>query len=561
MALISTPYGDLQADIQLSDGLMSPAKITFSVPIKHELVQQGAFNLWQPIDVTVWDGDVQAGAVPTNFIPGRREPAMQFTAFVTYPKRNLWTLEVEAHDAAILLQRRTAGRPTSLAKPAGQHVMDLIANATANERRTAQALIPVTATTSSVWNGGAGSTPTSGFSAGSVSTAATSGVSASLRQIDAVGFGFTTSTNPTLVTVHLMLQATDGVTWANTVQVSTDGGVTWLTSHPVPMSSAMTDVRIDVSGDTTWTAALLGDNLRLRFTTAASATNPNEFWILNYVEIEAGTSTQADPFPILIGEIQTGGPVVTLADQRKTLFAWLNDLSSQTGWEWETGRIDTGRVAIRWVERIGTDVDVVQEVVVSGAAPELLSLEEGQLIDQPVQAGIDGLGLYSRIRVTASGLADVVQTNATLAAMIGIHETIIDLGTGATAIDQANTAAQKLKELASPTMALSLVVARTPALWGVLQNGNTVIVRLAAAPVQQYEGIARIVSRSLNDAAGTLTLDLLTVQDLGFSTLPVGPGPGLKVQAPVATRKRTPAMSRIQQFVAWLELIQRMARG
>lgn len=554
MALIATAYGDLHTDIQLSDGLMSPAKITFSVPIKHPLVQQGAFNLWQPIDVTVWDGDTEVDGI-------HRQPAIQLTAFVTYPKRNLWSLDVEAHDAAILLQRRTAGRPTSVAKPAGQHVMDLVANATANERRAVQALIPVDSTTSSVWNGGVGSATGGGFAAGSFSTAADSGVTDSLRQIDAVGFGFTTTTNPTIVSLHLIIQATDGVTWNNTIELSTDGGATWLASHIIPMSTASTDVYIDVSGDTSWTAALLGDNLRARITTEASRTDTSQSWLLSYVEIDAGTSTQADPYPVLIGEIQAGGPVITLPDQRKTLFDWINYLVTQTGWEWGTARVDAGRVAIRWAERIGEDVDVVQEVVVSGGAPELLSLEEGQLIDQPVQAGIDGLGLYSRIRVTASGLSDVVQTNATLAGLIGIHETIIDLGTGATATDQANTATQKLKELASPTMALSLVIPRTPALWGVLQNGNTVIVRLAAAPVQQYEGIARIVSRSLSEASGALTLDVLTVQDLGYSTIPVGPGVGVKVQAPVTTRKRTPAASRIQQFVAWLELIRRIARG
>ena len=557
MALISTPYGDLQANIQMTDGLMSPAKVTFAVPIRHPLVQAGAFNAWQPIDVTVWDGDVLAGTFPGNAIP--RDPAMQFSAYVTWPKRNLWTLEVEAHDAAIYLQRRTVTRPTSVAKPAGQHVADLLANATANERRAAAALIPVDTTGNSVWNGGVGSTPSDGLPAASFATAAAAGVTTSYRQIDATGFGFSTTTNPTTVKVRLQVGATDGVTWANTLDVSTDGGATWLASHAFPAVAETDDIWIDVSGDTSWTAALLGDDLRLRITTEASATDVNEaFWIV-YVEIEAGTTTQDSPYPILLGEIQPGGPVITLPDQRKTLLDWLNYLSDETGWEWSTKPFGTGRVAISWQERVGTDVDVIQETVVSGAAPELLSLEEGQLIDQPVQAGIDGLTLYSQVRVTASGLPDVVLTNATLATLIGIHELVIDLGTNATVDDQTNMATQKLKELASPTMALSLVIPRTPALWGVLQNGNTVIVRLAAAPVNGYEGVARIVGRNLNEAAGTLTLDVLTVQDLGFSILPVGSG--LTVQAPVTTRKQTPAEHRRRQFVGWLELLRRLARG
>jgi hypothetical protein len=267
----------------------------------------------------------------------------------------------------------------------------------------------------------------------------------------------------------------------------------------------------------------------------------------------------ADDWPIVAGEIDTSGPTLTLPDERKTYREWLDWLVDQTAWEWSVDQdvAVLGTVGLNWQQQIGTDV-VVDGVTIGGVVTQVAALEEGQLIAPSPQIESDGLELFSRVRVTASGLSDVVQTNTALADIIGIHETVIDLGRNATADDQVNTATQKIAEIANPHWSTQLVIPRTARLWSALKCGNTIIVSLVAAPLKHWEGTGRIVGRTIDEAKGTMTLDILSVWDWGRSAQPVGSG--LRVQGSPVMRKVTPKRRVALRSLRLYRVLQRLVR-
>lgn len=571
MALIRTTLGDLEASVSTTGPFMASEQIAFDVPVDDPLVVLGAFNAWQPLAVRLYDGNARDGS-----------SAVDIACWVVTAERTNDTLHVTANDAAKWFERRSAVRITSGAQPVGQHVLDLFANVVSNrEERPIVAIVPSPTDTvdndDSSWFYWVPFTKPDGTVIQvvySYQTMAPMGTpwgsvhdhdgthTAANRRAMLYTAPFTTASAPTRVRVRLWSYMSPNVIWTNTLEVSTDQGQTWGTSYPLAQTSHLAEQWIDITGDHTWTAADLAKGIYLRFTeqTNVDDPNPETVWNLFYVGVQCDFATNiTDSWPVRMAQIDGGGPVVTLpANERKSFLDWLKYLADQTGYEWavQSDFNQLGTAGLAWQQRIGTDINAA--VVLDGVATQVAALEEGQVVRQVAHTAVDGMVIYSQVRVTAQGLTDVVVTDALLAADIGVHETIIDLGANATATDQAKFAAQQLTEVANPVMALSLVLGRVPGLWSSLVSGNSALAVVSHAPVNAWQGQVRIVGRAFDEGAGTATLDVLTVRDLGTSTQAVGSGH--TVLAAVNTRKRAPTQQSLNRFRDLLQLIRREAR-
>ena len=141
--------------------------------------------------------------------------------------------------------------------------------------------------------------------------------------------------------------------------------------------------------------------------------------------------------------------------------------------------------------------------------------------------------------------------------IFGLQELVIDLGSG-TAAEQANAGAVKLDELAHPAMIFQFDIARIPGLWSSLIPGTTVICWVEHAPIQEWSGVVRIVGWSIDEDAGTVTLDVLSVQDHGTSSQPVTSG--YQVQSTPAKRKTTGTVRKVRRFRDILRDVGRLSR-
>ena len=555
MALIRTASADTEAALAISDNqLMQPLVGTFVLPVDDPLLTSGDLNAWRPVNVRVQDGAA----------------AIDIAGWVTALARQDQTVTVTLNDGAVWLRRRSSVRPSTNAKPAGEHVSDLIALAiSGRETRSGTSVTPAATNTRWLIIADAGSgIGTTGYIGIGVASTVLHG--ASSRSLDVGIQPFFAPSDPSAVRVVIDSYINGGnEVWSNTVQVSADGGSTWGTAHSVQSGTiASFDGRIqtiDVTGDRSWVAADLA-NVVVRCTVAANHDQPlddqyylSPAWWLVDVVIEADFAASADEFPLRMGATDMGGPAITLPDaELKTLEGWLNYLSDQTGYEWgiTSDFNQLGRATLIWQPQIGDALDAT--VTIAGQTRQVAGLDEGGLIGRIGTTTTDATAIYSQVRVTAQGLDDVIETNATLAADIGIHEYVKDLGANATVDDQDNTAATLLAQLASPVMEFSLDVARTPGLWGALDLGTTCWLWLEHAPVDPWQGIIRIVGRTLDDANGTMTISALSVEDGPNSSQPVGAG--YQVSANARTRKRVGEWNRVATFKDLLTLARRGAR-
>jgi hypothetical protein len=378
------------------------------------------------------------------------------------------------------------------------------------------------------------------------------------RQADLSGIRFTTTDDPTKVQLRIWAYASPGVRWNNSVQLSLDNGDSWGPSHPIPAPSQLVQQFIDLTDDRAWTAEDLY-SIRIRLTEEADADYVDEVrWNIFYVAIQVEFGEIYDNWPIVQTEVDSGGPTLTLPEDRKSLLDWLLYLNEQTGYEFagSSSLNHIGYSGLTWRPRIGADV--LATVQIDGLEVPVVSLEENQNLNDPGSVGVDGALVFSQVRVTAQGLPDVVRTNLELARDIGIHESVIDLGNNVTATEQSNRADLLLQQASSPSMNFSVKVPRIPGLWSALQLGNTVLTRIQQAPVQPWEGTTRILGWNLDETAGVLGLDLATMRDAVGSEQPVGRG--YRVYAGTAQRQSIPTQTKRRHVVWWYRLISKLAR-
>ena len=575
MALIYTPYGDIDLPASMKQSFMDGATVTFDVPLSDALVTAGAFNVWQPIAVRWQDGNSRDGG-----------SQIELACWVTDLKRTDQTVTVTAQDGNVWMQRRYARRVSSVTQPAGAHLLDIFANIIDDrEERPAQSYIPgIPNSPYGAWpNPNAGATPLSERSWGTTwetAAAVDNSHSATYRQATFGLPAFSTSAVPTSVKLRLFTQETAGVIWSNTVEISVDGGSTWDAAHTVPAQGAIHETKINLTADHSWIAADLASIL-VRCTVQADADYAGTWtsrvddngvtidhitwdgpgWSIYYIGIQIDfASGIQDRWPLVASGISQGGPAIALpANELKSFRGWLDHVGEQTGYEWAISSnynlLDSAGIV--WRQRIGSALAAT--ITIDGVSRQVASLDEGSTIGGAPQVELDGLNIFSRVRVTASGLSDVVQTNTTLAAAIGTHENVIDLGSNATAADQAATASTQLAVLGAPALTAKIVVRRIPGLWSSLTPGNTSLTWLAHAPLTAWQGVARFLSWQIDDAAGTVTLDIISIQDSAGSSLPVA-ATGTSVQAPVWARRATPDNRRLALLKQILELARRGAR-
>jgi hypothetical protein len=560
VALIRTLFGDTEADVKYQKTFMGVGQLDFQLPLDDPMVQAGGFNAWRPLGVRLYDGLA----------------SLDVACWSVFPRRSGALLQVTAYDAARWLQRRTAVRVTAVPQTAGQHVADLFANAEVNrEERRPAVLFPRIATstgegqnawvyevpdptdpTKTVLNHYDLNVPIGQVWASVKARSAAHDLA--YRQADLSGIRFTTTEDPTAVKLRIWAYAAPGVKWNNRVQLSVDNGDTWGPSHPIPAPSQLVQQFIDLTEDRAWTADDLY-NVRIRLTEEADADYADEVrWNIFYVGIQVEFGEIYDNWPLVQTEIETGGPTLTLPEDRKSLLDWLLYLNEQTGYEFANSSSlnRLGYSGLTWRPRIGTDV--LATVQVEGLEIPVASLEENQNLNDPGTVGVDGALVFSQVRVTAQGLPDVVRTNLALAKDIGIHETVIDLGNNVTATEQSNRADLLLQQASSPSMSFSVKVPRIPGLWSALQLGNTVLTRIQQAPVLPWEGTTRILGWNLDETAGVLGLDLVTMQDAVGSEQPVGQG--YRVYAGTAQRQAIPTQKKRRQVVWWYRLLAKLAR-
>jgi hypothetical protein len=577
MAIVRTLYGDTAAPATLSGKHMDVTEVDLELPLSNRLVQLGAFNAWRPITVRIQDGSARTGG-----------SHIDVACWAVSPTPQGQTLQVKAFDAAKWMERRSTRRSTSAAQPAGQHVVDLFANIVAHrEERPGWGYTPVFDSGDSAWPytipQALNQIP---FGTQWVGAAAVdSSHSADYRRavFTVPAFSNPDAADPVSVKLRLVTAEYPGVIWSNTVEVSADGGSTWETAHTLPAQSTLHETWIDLSGDRAWVAADL-DTLQVRLTVAADADYAGSWntaaydangkqtvpahitfdgpqWSIDYVGIQCDFAGDVvDQWPIRLAQIDLGGPVITLPDiELKTFRGWLDYLVEQTGYEWQISSDwnQLGVAGLNWQPRIGTDFSAT--VTIRGKQRQVASLEEGQLISTVHASGVDGLAVYSQVRATAQGLDDVVVTNATLAADIGVHEYVLDLGSNATATDQANAAAQKLTELGNPASPSQFDVPRRPGLWAQLAPGTTTPARFRRGAITgPWDGVIRLLGWKVDERTGVMTLDALSVQDGPSSTQPVGQG--YRVQTTPAARKKMPETLRLESFKRAWQLARRQAR-
>lgn len=571
MALIRTIYGDTLASTTLSRGgipggqnlvpFMDVTEVNFSLPIDNDLVQIGAFNAWMPIAVRIQDGDEVNGG--SN---------IDIACWPVLLERADNVLNVTAYDAAKWLERRTAVRVSSSELPAGEHFLGLFANAIENAEERSANQYATYLPSDSAWpyslptQLNAVHWGTQWVGAAAVNSGHTSGH----RQCTFTLDPFSTASAPTTVKLRIFSDESPGVVWSNTIAVSVDGGTTWDTAHAIPAQSSIHETWIDLTADHSWLAADLS-SITIRCTVEADADYAGSWdtdhtifdgprWAIYHMAIRAEFATTApDAWPIIPTGYDTGGPLLTLPAERKTLRAWLDWMVDQGAGEWaiQSDWNHPGVAGLSFASRIGSDL--AASVVIGGQSRQVAALEEHGLIAAVTKVQVNGEELFSRIRITATGLPDVVVENSTLIndPYFGVQEIALDLGTS-TAAEQADTAAAKLDEIGHPVMVFQFTIARIPGLWAALVPGTTAICWIEHAPIKSWEGVIRIVGWSIDDQAGTVTIDALSVQDHGASSQPITSG--YQVQSTAAKRTSSTITRRVRRFRDLLMQIGRLSR-
>lgn len=541
MALILTRGGSIKATVTSDESMMRPTLVDFRISAVEyaDMIATGALNLWQPVTCQIGDGNPDQG-----IIFGMR---FDVAGYIVGHKRRGAEIDLTVADVSVLFDDLPVHAWTDAALPGAEHIASML-------DRMGEDVVSHRPTRFD----DSGADRVYQLPDGNVETQVPLLLRDSSQTIVYEGFEFSRvlESNDTINAVRFWLthDVPDNLTDLDaTVEVSVDGGSNWLpvTPHAITTNAGVSEftgsyVRliqaVDLTADTAWSVSALSDeNLRIRIVWITDTSDTSRWWYHNDIRVEVSYTRADIPVPDITfaPDSDYGGKTVSLPLERKVMSEWLDQITHETNYEWRLFATDElGGAELIWLPRIGADVSGLIDL----DAVEFASLETGTHFMVP-DSSIDGRDIYTRVRVSLPGHADIVRTNwQALNYYRVLREKQVTLSETATVAEQIRTADDELARWSMPYLAFPLVVPRRPGLWMALEVGNTAFVRVRDTPVGPWQGWVRILGRKIDEAQGSMTINVVAIDEQKPAATVVAPAipPPPPIRRPVTSVKQDP---------------------